>query len=127
MIKIEYELILQIVKSFYAMAITDVLIGYHFRVIEDFESHFPRIADFWQLQLTGKLDHQNSLPFDIISKHIPLKIKRGEIDRWEFLFAKNLDQYVCDAKISEEEKIFWMKKVSIFKTRLYKIAQLSQS
>jgi truncated hemoglobin YjbI len=125
MITIDYLLINEIVKSFYARATNDILIGYHFRVIDDFESHFPRIADFWQLQLTGKMDHPQSLPFDIVTKHVPLKIKTGEVDRWGLLFSKTLDEYVVSSKITEDDKIFWMQKIQIFKNRLYKIANQS--
>lgn len=122
---ISYSTILKIVKSFYALATTDILIGYHFRVIEDFESHFPRIADFWQLQLTGHMDHPESKPFDIINKHIPLKVKSGEIDRWALLFSQTLDNFVKTKEIDEVMKELWMQKISIFQNRMYKIAKMS--
>lgn len=121
--QISYDLILEVVKSFYEKATTDILIGYHFRFIEDFDTHFPRIADFWQLQLTGKMDHPESKPFDIISKHVPLKVKRGEIDRWAILFSQTLDEFIASQMISKEIKEEWMNKVKIFQIRMYKISQ----
>ena len=121
--QLKYDLILDIVKSFYDKATTDILIGYHFRFIDDFDSHFPRIADFWQLQLTGNMDHPESKPFDIISKHAPLKVKRGEIDRWALLFDSTLEEYVASNKISEDIRIEWMRKVKIFQKRMYTISQ----
>lgn len=120
---LSYGLILKIVKSFYAKATTDILIGYHFRVIDDFEEHFPRIADFWQLQLTGTMDHPESKPFDIISKHVPLKVKRGEIDRWGLLFSNTLDEYIQANQITIDTKEMWMQKVKVFQKRMYKISQ----
>ena len=119
---LKYSTILKVVKSFYDKATNDILIGYHFRVIEDFETHFPRIADFWQLQLTGEMDHPESKPFDIINVHIPLKVKKGEIDRWVILFSQTLDEFIHSKEIELEHKDLWMKKISIFKKRMYQIA-----
>lgn len=48
------EWILQVVQHFYDKARVDVLIGYHFRIIKDFETHIPRIAAFWDMQLLAK-------------------------------------------------------------------------
>ena len=120
--QLSYETILNVVKSFYQKATNDILIGYHFRFIQDFDSHFPRISDFWQLQLTGHMDHPESKPFDIINVHIPLKIKRGEIDRWGVLFSQTLDEFIANNQLSEEQKMLWMNKVQIFQKRLYVIA-----
>jgi truncated hemoglobin YjbI len=121
-----YDTILNIVKSFYATATSDFLIGYHFRVIADFEEHFPRIADFWQLQLTGEMDHPKSLPFNLIKTHTPLKFKRGEVDRWVKLFEENLDNYVNSHELSSENKKLWMEKVQFFKERMYAITSDNQ-
>jgi len=111
-------LINKVVHAFYQVAIYDILIGYHFRVIEDFDTHIPRIADFWQLQLTGKMDNPGSLPFDLIQIHIPLKVKRGEIDRWGILFKQILDQFVNAQEITQDQSDQWMNKIEIFKTKL---------
>lgn len=119
--KLKYSTILNIVKAFYHKATNDILIGYHFRFIEDFDSHFPRIADFWQLQLTGEMDHPESKPFDIINVHLPLKIKKGEIDRWVLLFSQTLDEFIHTKKINLELKKQWMQKIVIFQKRMYKM------
>jgi hypothetical protein len=43
-----------VVTAFYSEAKNDILIGYHFRNIPDFEEHIPRIITFWEIQLLGK-------------------------------------------------------------------------
>jgi truncated hemoglobin YjbI len=88
------EWIFQVVDSFYQKAKTDVLIGYHFRVITDFDSHIPRIATFWEMQLLGKTSRKVTEPFDMMNVHLPLLIKPGELGRWLILFRKTLDEKV---------------------------------
>jgi hemoglobin len=121
MISLEFELILDIVKDFYDKANHDILIGYHFRVIQDFESHIPRIASFWQLQLTGKLDAKEELPFNLLSVHKVLNINQGEVFRWQKLFEETLDNYEGQKKISSTQKKLWMEKIELFKTRILQI------
>ncbi len=86
------EWIFAVVDSFYQKAKTDILIGYHFRVITDFESHIPRIASFWDMQLLGKTERPLSHPFDVANLHLALKIKKGEVGRWLVLFRKTLEE-----------------------------------
>lgn len=119
--KISYESILEIVTSFYDKANYDILIGYHFRIIEDFDTHLPRIAYFWQLQLTGEIDDRSMLPFEIIPKHLALKMNLGEVHRWVVLFDKTLSEFVEMKKISSDDKEEWLKKVDIFKNKLIKM------
>ena len=121
MITLDYKTIFEIVESFYAKANHDILIGYHFRVIEDFDAHLPRIAAFWQLQLTGSIDQKEELPFDLISIHKVLKINKGEVFRWVVLFKKTLDEFEVDKKISSNQILFWMEKIELFKQRIISI------
>lgn len=86
------EWILAVVDSFYDKAKTDVLIGYHFRNIKDFDEHIPRIASFWDLQLLGKTERPLSHPFDVANLHLALSIKKGEVGRWLVLFRKTLEE-----------------------------------
>ena len=118
MISIDYKIIFSIVESFYAKANHDILIGYHFRVIENFDTHLPRIAAFWQLQLTGKIDKKEELPFDLLSVHKALKINEGEVYRWVVLFKKTLDEFEQENKITASQLEFWMEKVELFKKRI---------
>jgi truncated hemoglobin YjbI len=88
-----YEDILKLVTQFYGLATTDFLIGYHFRVIEDFDTHIPRIASFWENQVMNHVTHPEHFPFRMMAKHFPLKLKRGELDRWVLLFFGVLDEH----------------------------------
>jgi truncated hemoglobin YjbI len=84
--------IFSVVDAFYQRARTDVLIGYHFRVIEDFESHIPRIAAFWEIQLLGQTPRDYGGPFDVLNLHRPLMIKPGELNRWLLLFRRTKEE-----------------------------------
>ena len=119
--KISFDTILEIITSFYDKANYDILIGYHFRVIEDFSSHLPRISYFWQLQLTGEIDDRSHLPFEIIPLHKALKMNKGEVFRWVKLFDQTLEDFVIDNKITKEQKVEWLLKVEIFKNKLIKM------
>lgn len=115
---ISFERVLDVVESFYEKAVTDFLIGYHFRKIEDFDAHIPRIAAFWQLQLTGKTDRKHELPFRLLEAHRPLGIKKGELGRWVVLFKQNLDKYVRQKTLDPRLAEIWKKKVDFFEEKL---------
>jgi truncated hemoglobin YjbI len=105
------EWILKIVSSFYDKAKNDILIGYHFRNISDFETHIPRIASFWEIQLLGQTDKIISPPFNILAAHLPLNIKRGELGRWLVLFRKTLDEEI---NLPTDLKEDWLEKLLSF-------------
>ncbi len=109
---LRYADILEVVEAFYAIAKKDVMIGYHFRVIENFDEHIPRIADFWHLQLNGAVQNKSNLPFKLLEVHIPLKVRKGEIYRWEKLFNENLERF---EKISKDDKEIWRIKIIHFR------------
>jgi hemoglobin len=115
---ISYDLILEIIEAFYAIAKKDIMIGYHFRVIDDFDEHIPRIADFWNLQLTGEMKDRKNLPYDLIGVHIPLKVNLGEIHRWEKLFNDNLEYFLAENKIHKDDMLLWQSHVNKFKNVL---------
>lgn len=112
---IEYPVILEIIEKFYDMAKKDILIGYHFRVIDDFDEHIPKIADFWNLQLNQMMQDRSHLPYDLLGKHRPLKINLGEVHRWMKLFEDNLNDFIHAGQISQEQKEDWIKKADHFK------------
>lgn len=95
------NIIEEVVDSFYEKAISDFLIGYHFKKIQtgdalyptlsDFAHHLPRIKIFWKFQLLK--DFKNTLSFNLKDTHIPLKIHKGELDRFMLLFYETLDQF----------------------------------
>jgi hemoglobin len=107
------DLIIQVVQAFYEKAKSDVLIGYHFRIIPDFELHIPRIAAFWEIQLQGKTNRTLEAPFDILKVHLPLNIKRGELGRWLVLFKKTLEEQ----PVPDELKTLWLERLDFFEER----------
>jgi truncated hemoglobin YjbI len=108
------EWIYQVVEAFYAKAKNDVLIGYHFRIINDFEEHIPRITAFWDIQLLGSTEKTLSEPFDVMKVHIPLQIKRGELGRWLVLFRKTLDEQTLPHPEFNELKELWLVRLIFF-------------
>lgn len=108
------EFIFEVVSSFYDKAKIDVLIGYHFRNVADFDTHIPRIATFWDLQLTGKSQRRLEQPFDMMGVHIPLGIKPGELGRWLVLFKKTLDEKMALHPEFGELKKEWLERLSFF-------------
>ena len=106
--------ILQVVQHFYDKAKVDVLIGYHFRVIKDFETHIPRIAAFWDMQLLAKTERDYGDPFDVMAVHLPMVIKRGEVGRWLVLFKKTLDEETMIHPEFSDLKEKWLKRLDFF-------------
>ncbi|MFP5385938.1 MAG: hypothetical protein ACLGHN_07650 [Bacteriovoracia bacterium] len=106
--------IFDVVHSFYDKARFDVLIGYHFRNIQDFDEHIPRIASFWELQLLGKSSRPIKEPFDVMKVHVPLGIKKGELGRWLLLFRKTLDEQVALHPEMQELKELWESRLKVF-------------
>lgn len=108
------EWILNVVQKFYEKAKGDVLIGYHFWIIKDFETHIPRIAAFWDMQLLAKTDRDYGEPFDVMKIHTPLGIKRGEVGRWLVLFKKTLDEEVTLRPEFSDLKTKWLLRLDFF-------------
>ena len=106
--------IFDVVHSFYDKARVDILIGYHFRNIKDFDEHIPRIASFWELQLLGKTSRPVTEPFDVMKVHVPLGIKKGELGRWLVLFRKTLDEKIIEHPEMKELKELWESRLKIF-------------
>ena len=115
---LNYQTLLSITEEFYAKAKIDILIGYHFRIIEDFETHIPKIADFWNLQLNGSLENRAHLPFHLFQTHKPLMLKQGEIDRWVKLFSDTLNENINKKTITNEQRDLWLTKIKFFKSKI---------
>ena len=108
----------RVVKSFYDKARTDILIGYHFRHIHDFDSHIPRIVHFWEIQLKGASLKME--PFDLIGAHKYLGIKVGEVNRWVKLFLETMDEEKIDPELKSE----WTQKTLLFRDKFLLHPQL---
>jgi hypothetical protein len=111
----------QVISDFYELAKKDILIGYHFRHIKDFDSHIPKIQRFWYLILQELTPSQRKdvikkgIPKNVIHSHEYLKIKKGEVGRWVLLFNQILKKHEKSApelilkwrdEIKKFEKIF---------------------
>lgn len=110
----ERDWILSVVKAFYDKARVDVLIGYHFRNISDFDEHIPRIASFWDIQLLGNTHRELHSPFDVMKVHQPLGIKRGELGRWLVLLRKTLDEKVAEFPEYRSLRDEWEERLRFF-------------
>lgn len=112
------SLISEIIHTFYDTVKIDVMIGYHFRFIEDFDEHIPRIADFWNLQFNGVLKNKSNLPFNLLKTHSDVGIKKAELGRWMTLFNQNLKRFQEEKKISQSDYDHWQIKLNLFKTKI---------
>ncbi len=106
--------IFNVVNSFYDKAKDDILIGYHFRVVKDFETHIPRIATFWEMQLLGKASRPLTESFDVMKIHSVMGIHRGELGRWLLLFRKTLDEQVALHPEMFDLKSLWEERLIVF-------------
>lgn len=113
------KVVLNITTEFYLKATKDVLIGYHFSRIDNFETHIPRIASFWENQL-GIARNKLDPPIALLKTHIPLMIKRGQMDRWKVLFFQTLEEFQNKDLISAENCEVWKNKVDLLKLQLEK-------
>lgn len=123
----DYDIFLKITDHFYAKANRDVMIGYHFRVIKDFEEHIPKIASFWQLQLTQKISHPEHLPFNLFAAHRPLGIRKGEVGRWVTLFHATLEHFLREKLIDQKLVDLWHMKIDFFRQRIESFAVNNES
>ncbi len=110
----QHDWIRNIVTSFYDKAKSDILIGYHFRHIENFDEHIPRIISFWEIQLLGKSLNPIENNFDVLNIHVPLHIKRGELGRWLILLKETIHQELLRAPEMRDLSEIWMKKLDFF-------------
>jgi hemoglobin len=88
---IDDAMIDRLVRSFYARAQQDPLIGPIFaRHVEDWEDHYARLSDFWSsvVLMSGRYHGQPMV------KHLPLGIDTEHFNRWLELFCETA-QEVC--------------------------------
>ena len=130
------KIIKEIVEKFYREAVKDFLIGYHFRKIQEvpsekilypelsaFSKHIPRIINFWEIQLIGsnkdskKRSHEK--PFNLISSHAYLNIRKGELHRFTLLFNQTIETFIKEEKNLTKEEFDllkkWKEKLDFFK------------
>ena len=141
----EKEFINEVVDRFYKEAVGDILIGHQFRKVaiwdatedleqasvssgqgrhhplkppmEAFAHHLPRIKHFWYIQLLDTtLKEVAEEPFDLITIHRKLSIRKGELGRWLVLFDKALALVLSENDCEENKNLVekWKEKVQFF-------------
>jgi len=90
-----------VVKSFYASAMDDPIIGFFFTQISPIEldPHVEKVARFWSaLIFADALDepsNEGAKTHNMLEKHIDLdgkaRIQTGHFTRWLYLFHKSVD------------------------------------
>ena len=86
----------KLMTSFYENVLNDMVIGFIFNDVADFdlEDHLPVITDFWETILfgTGKYSGKNramDVHFELNKK---VSLKKGHFTRWLFLFNGAVDR-----------------------------------
>jgi hemoglobin len=88
---IDEAMIDRLVRSFYARAQHDPLIGPVFaRHVDDWEDHYARLRDFWSsvALMSGRYHGQP------MAKHLPLGIDTPHFNRWLELFVETVRE-IC--------------------------------
>ncbi|HUC51332.1 MAG TPA: group III truncated hemoglobin [Xanthobacteraceae bacterium] len=88
---IDEAMIDRLVRSFYARAQRDPLIGPIFmRHVDDWEDHYARLRDFWSsiALMSGRYHGQP------MAKHLPLGIDTPHFNRWLELFVETAEE-IC--------------------------------
>ena len=83
-----------LMRSFYDKLLVDDVVGYLFtEVIDlDLEEHFPRIVDFWEVQLLNGGRYQGN-PMKIhLDLHFKEPLTKAHFDRWLEHFNNSVDE-----------------------------------
>lgn len=89
----------RLMERFYSRTLDDLVIGFIFTDIADFdlESHIPVISDFWDTVLFGTGKYKGGSR--VMEVHMELNqkvpLKKGHFDRWLFLFNKTVNEMYC--------------------------------
>jgi hemoglobin len=84
----------QLVRSFYAKAMRDPLIGFIFVDVArlDLEAHAPVIASFWETMLLGARSYGGGAFAVHASLHARVGLQRGHFERWLRLWSETVDE-----------------------------------
>jgi hypothetical protein len=124
------RLIQTTVEKFYIKAVKDFMLGYHFRKIQEipsdhvlypeleaFSKHIPRIIQFWEIQLLGHTAPEaQERPFNLLTTHGYLKIRKGELKRFSLLFLETIKEEQSKTIDSKNLKLLktWQDKIKAF-------------
>lgn len=108
-----------LVRSFYARALTDPLIGFLFTDVArlDLEAHVPKVADFWETILLGAPSYRGGAyaPHALLHRQVPLL--SGHFDRWLVLWEAAVDEHF-DGPRATEAKAHAQRVARAFQRRL---------
>lgn len=83
-----------LVRTFYARAMSDPMIGYLFTDVArlDLEAHVPRITDFWETVLLGSRSFSGGAfrPHAALNERSPLR--PGHFERWLQIWFGSVDE-----------------------------------
>lgn len=87
--KIGRERVESVVTEFYRRLHEDPVLAPFFAHIENLPRHQHHVADFWWVAMGGRIGPHE--PFDMVGRHLPLKLRAEHLDRWLHLFRETLD------------------------------------
>ncbi len=90
--KIGAERIHAVIDDFYRRVAADPEIGHYFERIEDFPDHVNRIADFWYMNLGGRLEHPPTI--DMVGTHAPLNLTEADLAVWMHHFKTATEDHL---------------------------------
>lgn len=111
-----------LIRKFYDKLLVDDVVGYLFTdVIDlDLEEHFPRLVDFWQVQLLQEGSYDGN-PMKIhLDLHFKEPLTKAHFDRWLAHFNSTVDEMFEGPKA----RLVKERALSIATVMQIKIAQL---
>ena len=84
----------QLVRAFYARALTDPVIGWLFTDVAhlDLDAHLPRIASFWETILLGTRSYSGGAFAPHAALHARAPLRAGHFERWLWLWGQTVDE-----------------------------------
>jgi len=110
----------QLVRSFYAKAMEDPLIGFIFVDVAklDLEAHIPVIASFWETILLGARSYGGGAFAVHAGLHARVGLQSGHFDRWLVLWAETVDELFSGPR-AELAKSHALRVADAFQRRLH--------
>jgi hemoglobin len=82
-----------LVQSFYDKVVADPILAPFFRHL-NFDSHLPRMVDFWAFVLLDEAGYTT----DVTKKHLNMQLEQAHFDRWLALFNQTVDSLYVGEK-----------------------------
>jgi hemoglobin len=109
----------RLVRSFYAKAMQDPLIGWIFVDVArlDLEAHVPVIASFWETILLGARSYGGGAFAPHAALHARAGLQRGHFERWLVLWEGTVDELFAGER-AELAKAHAVRVAEAFQRRL---------